>query len=222
MNVTAENVTKEYIRPGRGTNRFAAVNGVSLILEGGSLSVVMGRSGSGKTTLLNILAGLLSPTSGKVLIDGRDIYSLDDKTLSRLRCESFGVVPQGQSAVQTLTVEENILLPFTLYGEKCDAEYARELMERLGISELASVKPAELSGGELRRMAIARAVIRRPGVIFADEPTGDLDDENTALVFGFLKQLAREGNTVMVVTHENEAVKYADRVLKMNSGKLTE
>jgi putative ABC transport system ATP-binding protein len=220
MTVTAEDISKEYIRQGRGTNRFAAVSGVSLTLEGGSLSVVTGRSGSGKTTLLNMLAGLLSPSSGRVLLDGRDIYGLDDKTLSRLRCESFGVVPQGQSAVRTLTVEENILLPFMLYKENGGREYALELMKRLGIAELASVKPSELSGGELRRMSIARAVIRRPGVIFADEPTGDLDDENTALVFDFLKQLAGEGSAVMVVSHENDALKYADRVMKMSAGKF--
>ena len=220
MTVTAEDITKDYISQGRGTNRFAAVSGVSLTLESGSLDVVIGRSGSGKTTLLNMLAGLLSPSSGRVLLDGRDIYGLDDKTLSRLRCESFGVVPQGQSAIRTLTVEENILLPFMLYKEKGDSEYALELMKRLGIAELASVKPSELSGGELRRMSIARAVIRRPGVIFADEPTGDLDDENTALVFDFLKQLAGEGSAVMVVSHENEALKYADRVMKMSAGRL--
>lgn len=222
MSLRAENIEKSFIRAGKGTNIFTAVKSLSLTLEKGKVTVLMGRSGSGKTTLLNMLSGLLTPTKGKVLLDDEDIYSLDDKRLSALRNYCFGVIPQGQTALHSLTVLENILLPYTLYGDEPDEEYARRLMEELDISPLADVRPAELSGGELRRMSLARAVIRRPDVIFADEPTGDLDDENTRRVFDFLKRLAGEGAAVFIVTHENEAKTYADVLYKMDGGTLEE
>ena len=223
MRLEAKGVTKEFIRVTKNSNRFTAVDNVTLELLGGELSVLMGRSGSGKTTLLNMLSGLSEPTSGSVELDERNIYSLDDKSLSRLRNISFGVIPQGQTAIHSLSVFENIMLPLTLYkeGNEQNEIYARELMQRLDILHLESAKPAELSGGELRRMAIARAVIRRPAVIFADEPTGDLDDENTLAVFEFLKSAAKEGAAVLVVTHENDAKSYADKLYTMSAGKLT-
>ncbi|MBQ6676193.1 MAG: ABC transporter ATP-binding protein [Ruminococcus sp.] len=224
MSLTAEGLTKEFIRETKNTNRFTAVDNVSLTLDSGELTVLMGRSGSGKTTLLNMLSGLLEPSSGRVSYDGRSLYEMSDKQLSRLRNKHFGVIPQGQTAIHSLSVMENIMLPFALYGEGGaeDESYARELMERLDILQLEGAKPAELSGGELRRMAIARAVIRKPPVIFADEPTGDLDDENTIAVFDFLKALAGEGAAVLVVTHENDAKPYADKLLTMSSGRLNE
>ena len=224
MSLTAESLTKEFIRETKNTNRFTAVDNVSLTLDSGELTVLMGRSGSGKTTLLNMLSGLLEPSSGRVSYDGRSLYEMSDKQLSRLRNKHFGIIPQGQTAIHSLSVMENIMLPFALYGEGGaeDEGYARELMERLDILQLEGAKPAELSGGELRRMAIARAVIRKPPVIFADEPTGDLDDENTIAVFDFLKALAGEGAAVLVVTHENDAKPYADKLLTMSSGRLNE
>ena len=224
MSLTAESLTKEFIRETKNTNRFTAVDNVSLTLDSGELTVLMGRSGSGKTTLLNMLSGLLEPSSGRVSYDGRSLYEMSDKQLSRLRNKHFGVIPQGQTAIHSLSVMENIMLPFALYGEGGaeDEGYAKELMERLDILQLEGAKPAELSGGELRRMAIARAVIRKPPVIFADEPTGDLDDENTIAVFDFLKALAGEGAAVLVVTHENDAKPYADKLLTMSSGRLNE
>ena len=224
MSLTAESLTKEFIRETKNTNRFTAVDNVSLTLDSGELTVLMGRSGSGKTTLLNMLSGLLEPSSGRVSYDGRSLYEMSDKQLSRLRNKHFGIIPQGQTAIHSLSVMENIMLPFALYGEggAGDESYARELMERLDILQLEGAKPAELSGGELRRMAIARAVIRKPPVIFADEPTGDLDDENTIAVFDFLKALAGEGAAVLVVTHENDAKPYADKLLTMSSGRLNE
>ena len=220
MELRAEKVTREFLRPSGKSNRFTAVKPTDLSLQAGSLTVLMGRSGSGKTTLLNMLSGLLIPTSGKITADGRDLYAMTDKELSRFRNKHIGVIPQGQTAIHSLSVRENILLPFALYGETPDEKRADELMERLGITELAGAKPAELSGGELRRAAIARAVIRKPELIFADEPTGDLDDENTAEVFTFLEEYAREGGTVLVVTHENDAKRYADRVMTMSAGAL--
>lgn len=224
MSLTAEGLTKEFIRETKNTNRFTAVDNVSLTLRGGELTVLMGRSGSGKTTLLNMLSGLLEPSSGRVSYDGRSLYEMSDKQLSRLRNKHFGVIPQGQTAIHSLSVMENIMLPLALYGEGGaeDEGYARELMERLDILQLEGANPAELSGGELRRMAIARAVIRKPPVVFADEPTGDLDDENTIAVFDFLKALAGEGAAVLVVTHENDAKPYADKLLTMSSGRLNE
>ncbi len=221
MPLIAEKISREFIREGRGTNRFFAVKEAELELNEGELTVLMGRSGSGKTTMLNMLSGLLAPTEGRVLLDGSDIYSLADKELSRLRNRRIGVIPQGQTAIHSLTVIENVMLPYTLYKEgEGEQKYAEQLLEGLGIADLAASMPSALSGGELRRMAIARAMVRKPTLILADEPTGDLDDENTAAVFGFLKEAAQNGAAVLVVTHENEAKNYADRIFKMNGGQL--
>lgn len=218
----AQGIRKEFIRQGKGTNRLVAVQDTDLTLGAGELTVLMGRSGSGKSTLLNMLAGLLAPTAGRILLDGEDLYAMEDRALSRLRNARIGVIPQGQTALHSLTVLENVLLPVRMYDPKADAApEALALLERLGIAELQQDKPAALSGGELRRMAIARAVIRRPQIILADEPTGDLDDENTAIVFDFLRESARNGAAVLVVTHEGDAVQYADRIFRMNAGVLT-
>ena len=224
MKLTAQGVTKDFIRRSSGTNILNAVHETDLGLEGGTLTVLMGRSGGGKTTLLNILSGLLTPTSGKVILtheDGDiDLYSLEDKALSALRNRSFGVIPQGQTGIQSLTVTENILLPYTLTGKapKEALTRAQALMEDLDITHLAEARPRELSGGELRRMAVIRALIRSPQVIFADEPTGDLDDENTSRVFGLLKAEAQRGAAVLIVSHEGCAADYADTVLRMDAG----
>ena len=218
----AQGIRKEFIRQGKGTNRLVAVQDTDLTLGAGELTVLMGRSGSGKSTLLNMLAGLLAPTAGRILLDGEDLYAMEDRALSRLRNARIGVIPQGQTALHSLTVLENVLLPVRMYDPKADAApEALALLERLGIAELQQDKPAALSGGELRRMAIARAVIRRPQIILADEPTGDLDDEITAIVFDFLRESARNGAAVLVVTHEGDAVQYADRIFRMNAGVLT-
>ena len=170
MELIAEKVTREFVRPSGKTNRFFAVKETDFALQSGRLTVLMGRSGSGKTTLLNMLSGLLMPSSGRITADGKDLYAMPDKELSRFRCEHFGVIPQGQTAIHSLTVTENILLPFALYGDAPDEARARQLMERLDIADLANARPAELSGGELRRVAIARALVRKPSLIFADEP----------------------------------------------------
>ncbi len=220
----AEKISKEFIRETKGTNRFAAVQETDFEISDGQLAVITGRSGSGKTTFLNMLAGLLTPTDGKVFLDGTDIYSLSDRELSRLRNQKTGFIPQGQTAIHSLSVAENILLPYTLYGEYSeDAEkYAYELMEKLDIINLKDVRPSELSGGETRRMAIARALIKKPRIILADEPTGDLDDENTRTVFEVMKSISENGASVIVVTHETDSEKYADRVFRMNGGILSE
>lgn len=224
MKLTAEHITKEYLRENRadGSNRFFAVQDTTLTLESGTMTVLMGRSGSGKSTLLNMLAGLSVPSSGTVKLDGTDLYAMPDQALSRLRNEKIGVIPQGQTALHSLTVKENILLPYLLYGDQPDSDFAEQLMQTLDIAALADAKPAELSGGEMRRTAIARALIRKPMLVLADEPTADLDDENTAAVFRLLLETARQGAAVFIVTHENDAAQYADRMLKMSGGVITD
>lgn len=222
MILRAENVGKRYFRKRGQANHFYAVREVSLALNPGEVTVLMGRSGSGKTTLLHMLSGLLQPTEGRVLLDDTDLYRLDDRALSRLRNEKLGVVPQGRSAIDTLTVMENILLPGQMYGNAPDPDAARRWMEALDILDLRDARPAELSGGELRRMAIARALCQDPAALLADEPTGDLDDDNTRRVLATLKDAARQGRAVLVVSHDAAAEQYADRVLRMDGGRLCE
>ena len=221
MTLRAEEIGKTFFRPTGGANYFYAVCPVSFELAPGTVTVLRGRSGSGKSTLLNMLAGILEPTEGKVWLDGTDLYSLKDDALSRLRNARIGVIPQARSAVDTLTVMENILLPAKLYGEPAPAEEAERWMETFEIAHLAHAKPGELSGGELRRMAIIRAMARRPDFLLADEPTGDLDDENTGKVLSALHAYAHENQkTVFLVTHENDALNWADRLLKMENGRI--
>ena len=223
--VIARDVRKEYFRKGSSSARyFDAVPRTSMELKRGELVEVVGRSGGGKTTLLSMMAGLLAPTEGVVLVDGQDLYALSDAQRSRLRNARFGVVPQGQTPLMDLTVLQNVCLPAQLYG-KLSAEETRgveqralELLERIGVADLAQSYPAELSGGELRRMAIARALVCKPDVVFADEPTGDLDDHNTDVVLQVLRDAANDGAAVMLVTHEQAAAAYADRIVRMEPG----
>ena len=221
MLLKAENISKTFFRNTAGSNYFYAVSPLSLGISSGTVTVLMGRSGSGKTTLLNMLSGILQPTEGKVWLDDTELYGLNDTVRSRLRNEKIGVVPQARSAVDTLTVLENILLPARIYGKPVSTERAKYLMEEFDIGHLANVRPGELSGGELRRMAIIRSMVRNPDFLLADEPTGDLDDENTEKVLSALYSFAHEQNrAVFIVTHENEALKYTDRLLKMEKGQI--
>lgn len=221
MELIATGVKKDFIRQGKGTNVLSAVKETDLTLAGGQLVAVTGRSGSGKSTLLNLLAGLLTPSGGNVVCGETDLYALSDEALSEFRNRHFGYIPQGQSAVSSLTVLENVLLPLTLYGEEPDVSEAEALLFRMGILGLRDVMPRELSGGELRRMAIARALIRKPEFLFADEPTGDLDDENTEIVLSILREAARNGAAVLLVTHEREAAELADVQYRMADGALS-
>ena len=221
MKLQAVEVTKDYPRIGKGTNHFAAVSKATLTLEPGTVSVIMGRSGSGKSTLLNMLSGLLLPSSGEVLADDASLYAMKDAELSRFRNEHFGIIPQGQTAISSLTVLENVLLPQRFYRKEADAAGAEALLEQLGIQALKNELPKSLSGGELRRMAIARALGMKPEVILADEPTGDLDDENTELVLQALRHAADQGAAVLLVTHESDSLRIADRSYRMNAGELS-
>ena len=196
-----------------------ALDEVNASFEKGELALITGRSGSGKTTLINALAGLIAPSEGQILFDGQDISLLDDKALSGLRCKSIGFIPQGQSALANLTVLQNILLPSALAGQSSIA-YAEQLLEAVGLERLKNSYPDELSGGELRRLAAARALINSPSVIIADEPTNDLDEENSAIVLKLLKEQAQSGAAVIIVTHDSTAFEYADRVFHMDGGRL--
>lgn len=219
--VEARGVAKDYPRAGASGGVLTAVRPLGLELGPGSLTALTGRSGSGKSTLLSMLAGMLAPTSGTVLLDGADLYSLDERSRSRLRNAKIGLVPQGHTALRALSVLDNVLLPSVLYSRRRPPRRrAESLLEAVGIAELARVGPHELSGGELRRMAVARALLMEPGVVLADEPTAGLDEESTAAVLELLRKTAQEGAAVLVVTHEEEAARFADRVLTMNAGEL--
>ncbi len=165
---------------------------------------------------------VLTPTSGKVLLDDTDLYAQDEKSLARLRNEKIGLIPQGHTALLSLTVLENVLLPAILYNkENPPVDRAKALLVDVGLEALMTAKPNELSGGELRRMAIARAMLMRPGILLADEPTAGLDNENTLAVLGLLRKAADDGAGVLLVTHENEAAQFADEVYVMDGGKLS-
>ena len=224
MKLKAENISRQYLRKSKDANFFVAVQKTDFILEENQLVEITGRSGSGKSTLLNMLSGLLTPSTGKILIDGNDVYSLEDSELSVFRNSHFGIIPQGQSGLSSLTILENVMLPSLVYGEESETvrDKALSLLEKVGIAGLRDEHPQNLSGGELRRMAIARSLINDPEFIFADEPTSDLDDENTRSVLSMLQTIAREGRSVLLVTHETDAARYADKVYRMNAGVLTE
>ena len=224
MNLNAVNISKQFLRKQRGSNIFQAVAPLDFALPEGTVTVLSGSSGSGKSTLLNMLSGLLRPTTGQVLLGETDLYALEDGALSALRGRHIGLIPQGQTALQSLTVRENILLPAALAGKEEISRaqaLAEQWMQELGILPLADVMPRELSGGELRRMAIARALIRRPEIILADEPTGDLDEENTEIVLSLFRRLADEGCTVLLVTHDVIPEGIADRSFRMKAGALS-
>ena len=221
MIIEATGLTKEFARARGGKRLFPAVHPLDIGLEERQLTVVSGHSGSGKSTLANMLAGILTPTAGHVRLDGTDLYSLRDEELSRLRNERIGLVPQGHTALRTLTVLNNVLLPSILYnrGEAPD-ERARELLADVGLSDLADAAPTELSGGELRRMAVARALLMDPAIVVADEPTAGLDSANATTVLTLLRDAADRGTAVLVVSHEAETQRFADRSYVMEDGHL--
>jgi putative ABC transport system ATP-binding protein len=212
-------LTKEYRRGGRA---FNAVNSVSLSVEPGDFISIIGRSGSGKTTLLNMGAGLLHPTGGSVFFEGHNIYGLGDKDISFLRNEKIGYVPQGQSLLSNFTIFDNVCIPWFLFKREGDVEgRAFILLEKVGISHLAASYPRELSGGEMRRAAIARSLINQPRVLIADEPTGDLDVQTTAEIMGLFSRIAEEGTAVLIVTHELDTLDYGNKTYSMNAGNLS-
>lgn len=223
MIIEATGLTKEFARARGGKRLFTAVHPLDIGLEERQLTLVSGHSGSGKSTLANMLAGILSPTAGHVRLDGTDLYSLRDEELSRLRNERIGLIPQGHTALRALTVLDNVLLPSILYAKaEAPVDRARELLSAVGLDDLADAAPTELSGGELRRMAIARALLMDPAIVLADEPTAGLDSVNATAALTLLRDAADRGAAVLVVSHEAEAQRFADRSYVMEDGHLRE
>lgn len=221
MKLEAKGVKKDFARGGNSGGVLEAVKPLDFSLESGELVEITGRSGSGKSTLLSMMAGMLVPTGGSICIDDTDIYSMKEEERSRLRNDRIGLIPQGHTALRSLTVLENVMLPFVLYHRETPPEdRAKELLQKVGLFDMKDERPNALSGGELRRMAVARALLMKPEVLLADEPTAGLDYENVELVMELLRSAADEGASVLLVTHENEARKYADRVLAMDGGRL--
>ena len=216
----ARKLVKEYKR--RGVS-FRAVDDIDFAVDTGDFVMIEGESGSGKTTFLNLLTGLTEPTSGAVLIGGKPLKDIGDKELSKIRNQKIKYIPQGESLLSALTVRENILFPYTIGGlEKPSYERLLEVSDKLGITDLLDEYPSELSGGEMRRATIARAVINKPSLIIADEPTGSLDSANTSRVMEIFKNIASEGTAVIVVTHQKETLGYASKVYGMEQGSLKE
>ncbi len=208
-------------RFGEGESAVDALQGVSLEVPAGQLTAVMGPSGSGKSTLMHILAGLDSPTSGKVTIGGTDITNMGDQELTLLRRRHIGFIFQFFNLLPMLTAEENIVLPTTIAGEDPDNAWVDELIDKVGLSDRRKHRPSELSGGQQQRVAIARSLIERPTVLFADEPTGNLDSSSSAEVLTLLRDSVDSyGQTTLMVTHDATAASIADRILFLADGQI--
>jgi putative ABC transport system ATP-binding protein len=216
--LAAVEVTRRY---GEGDAHVDALRGISLEIEEGRLTAIMGPSGSGKSTLMHILAGLDSPTSGAVYVDGAEITSMNDSELTLLRRERIGFVFQFFNLLPMLTAEENIVLPLSIAGRKPERQWLEELLETVGIAERRRHRPAELSGGQQQRVAVARALVSRPSVVFADEPTGNLDSATSDEVLRLLRDSVDElGQTTVMVTHDPHAAALADRILFLADGRI--
>ena len=216
--VVADDVTRVY---GEGDTAVHALRGVSLSIARGKLTAVMGPSGSGKSTLMHILAGLDRPTGGGVTIGGTEITTLGDSDLTKLRREHIGFVFQFFNLLPMLTAEENITLPLSIAGQKPDKAWFAELIDKVGLADRLSHRPAELSGGQQQRVAIARALVSRPTVVFADEPTGNLDSATSGEILELMRDSVDAlGQTTVMVTHDSRAAAIADRILFLGDGEI--
>ncbi|MES1248672.1 MAG: ABC transporter ATP-binding protein [Actinomycetota bacterium] len=208
-------------RYGEGDTAVEALRGVSLGIEAGRMTAIMGPSGSGKSTLMHLLAGLDTPTEGKIVVDGVDITALNEKKLTKLRRDTIGFVFQFFNLLPMLTAEENVTLPLQIAGKKVDRTWLDELLATVGIAERRNHRPAELSGGQQQRVAVARALVTKPKVLFADEPTGNLDSSSSKEVLGLLRRAVDEwGQTIVMVTHDAGAAAMADRILFIADGRI--
>ena len=220
MAASVVEATKVY---GKGATEVRALDGVTLDFPSGQFSAIMGPSGSGKSTLMHCVAGLDTLTSGQVRVGGIDLTRLDDKHLTLLRRDRIGFVFQAYNLVPTLTALENITLPATLAGRKPDKGWLDTVIGTVGLSDRLAHRPSELSGGQQQRVAVARALAARPEIVFADEPTGNLDSHASAEILAFLRQAVRElGQTVVMVTHDSVAASYACRVVFLNDGRVVD
>jgi putative ABC transport system ATP-binding protein len=218
--VQAHDLTKRY---GEGSTAVDALRGVSIDVRAGELVAVMGPSGSGKSTLMHILAGLDTPTTGTVTIAGTEITKLADAKLTRLRRKHIGFVFQFFNLLPMLTAEDNVVLPLSIAGTKPDSEWLEELLKQTGLSERRHHRPSELSGGQQQRVALARALISRPTILFADEPTGNLDSKTGGEILDLLRTSVNNyGQTTVMVTHEPRAAVIADRVLFLADGLIVQ
>jgi putative ABC transport system ATP-binding protein len=218
--VAARDLVRRY---GDGDCAVGAVAGISLEVPSGQFTAIMGPSGSGKSTLMHLLAGLDRPTEGSVEIAGQDITTMSDKKLTLLRRKHIGFVFQAFNLVPTLTAEENVTLPLSIAGKKIDRSWVDSVLERVGLDDRRSHRPAEMSGGQQQRVAVARALVAEPTVLFADEPTGNLDSHTSAEVLALLREAASVyGQTIVMVTHDEGAAEAADRVIHFVDGRAEE
>ncbi len=216
--LTTKALCKTY---GSGEVKVDALKNVSLTIKQGEFVAIVGSSGSGKSTLLHAMAGLDKPTEGNIIIDNQDIYTLDGDNLAIFRRRKIGFVFQSFNLISVLTLEENIQLPVLLDHQKIDKDYLNELLELLGLSDRRDHIPSQLSGGQQQRAAIARALIYKPSIIFADEPTGNLDKENSKEVMELLKLSSKKyKQTLVVVTHDLEIASEADRIITLSDGEI--
>jgi putative ABC transport system ATP-binding protein len=218
--VSAVDITKRY---GEGSTAVEALRGVSIDVQAGELVAVMGPSGSGKSTLMHILAGLDTPTTGTVSIAGIEITQLADSKLTRLRRKHIGFVFQFFNLLPMLNAEDNVILPLSIAGEKPDPKWLEELLQQTGLSERRTHRPSELSGGQQQRVALARALVTRPTILFADEPTGNLDSKTSGEILDLLRtSVDTYGQTTVMVTHEARAAVIADRILFLADGLIVQ
>jgi putative ABC transport system ATP-binding protein len=218
--VAAHDLTRRF---GDGDSAVEAVRGVSLDVPTGQFTAIMGPSGSGKSTLMHLLAGLDRPTEGSVEIDGQEITTMGDKQLTLLRRRHIGFVFQAFNLVPTLTAEENVTLPLSIAGRKIDRSWVDAVIRRVRLDDRRSHRPAELSGGQQQRVAVARALVAEPTVLFADEPTGNLDSQSSTEVIELLRDAASvHGQTIVMVTHDPAAAEAADRIVHFADGRVEE
>ena len=215
-----ENLTKIY---GKDTTKVIALDDVSFSIEKGEFVAIVGASGSGKSTLLHIIGGVDRPTSGKVYIDGKDIFKLDDDKLAIFRRRQVGLIYQFYNLIPILNVEENIALPLSLDNREIDKEELNEMLKLLGLQNRKKHLPNELSGGQQQRTSIGRALITKPTIILADEPTGNLDSKSSDEIVKIKKKSNKDlKQTIIMITHNMEIAKYADRIIKIEDGKIVE
>ncbi len=219
MSVLETNDLRKYY--GEGDTQVRALDGVDLSVEKGEFVSIVGTSGSGKSTLLHMLGGLDRPTSGKVLVDGKDIFSLKDDELTIFRRRKIGFVFQAYNLVPVLNVYENIVLPIELDGNAADKDYVNQIIDALGLSAKLERLPNQLSGGQQQRVAIARALATKPAIVLADEPTGNLDSRTSQDVLSLMKITSqRFGQTIVMITHNEEIAQLADRIIRIEDGQI--